>query len=319
MQENIPNRLIFIWFGKSFPLTNQIAVKSAVRMCNPEEVMLIHDGLSAEDDAVHDLTENYRVVLKEATEDWFDNLPEGGEVARSLFKNLSSPVSRSNILRLAVLWKLGGIYLDMDTITIRSLDPLRSHEGFCGCETVAVPGYMYKNLNPLKWVWTGFKVGFRNICRYLPKGYAFFKMMESFYDQSVNNAVLGSMAKNPFLEQAFLTIKEIPELAQGKRYRLGTHLLQELTKNKSSENMHVFDRSYFYPLGPEISVFWFRKNSARYCDKLIDDRTHVIHWYSSVQKKFMKQSIDAQYLAGNPTSAFAILSAEYIEPYTNNI
>ncbi len=305
--------MIFIWFGNSLPLACKIAVKSAVKLCDPSEVILVHEGLSMEDEGLHDLVHNHGVRSVPATKALFEGLPEGGEEAWLLFKSLTSPIPRSDILRMVLLWQFGGIYLDMDTITIKNLNPLRVYRGFCGCETIAVPGNLYAGRNPLRWIWSGVKVGARHLCRYFPKGFALFKIIEPMYKQGVNNAVIGSVAKNPFFEKAFLAVKEMPENARRKRYRLGPHLLQELTTNTTSEDMHVFDKTYFYPLGPEISVFWFRKNSADYVTEMISDQTHVVHWYGSVQQRFCKKSINVEYIKENPTSAFAALVNDYID------
>ncbi|MBN1222136.1 MAG: hypothetical protein JXB23_02725 [Candidatus Aminicenantes bacterium] len=293
-------------------MTNQIAIKSAVMQNQPDEVLLLHDGLSEGLMSASGLIKDCRMRLEEASEDWFDDLPRGGEEMRALYNAHTSPTAKANLLRLAVLWKLGGIYLDMDTVTIKSFDGLRKYRGFCGCETVAVPGDLLENANLITKGRVGIKLAFRELCVYIPKGYRLFKTFESLYAQSVNNAVMGSAPKNPFLEKAFSAIKEMPENERFKRYGLGTHLLQRLTKNTSSENMEVLDRSFFYPLGPVISYYWFKKNSGGYYDDLLQENTVAVHWYNTSLRKFRKRSLDIDYLKKNSSTAFAKLVSKYL-------
>ncbi len=312
MNYPIPNRLIFIWFGTSFPLANQLAIKSAVNCCNPDEVLLIQKGLSPETEGISDLVANYKVTLKDADESWFDDLPSGGATALRLFNTVQSPASKANLLRMASLWKLGGIYLDMDTICIKDFNELRKLNGFCATETVALPSTLFHSKNPFRWAAAGLRLGIREACVRLPYGYALFRVIEGLYTQAVNNAVIGSMPKNPVWEQALNTIESMPKDEQLKRFRLGTHLMQNLTKNKSIPNMEVLPPTWFYPLGPEISAFWFKKGYRNKLESMLQKETILIHWYNSVEKRFLKQTIDSSYLTDNPDCAFTKLAEKHL-------
>lgn len=46
----------------------------------------------------------------------------------------ASPAQRADLMRLEILWREGGIYVDTDCEPVRSLEPLRAHECFFGSE-----------------------------------------------------------------------------------------------------------------------------------------------------------------------------------------
>ncbi|MGL1902751.1 MAG: glycosyltransferase [Fibrobacterales bacterium] len=312
MEYKVPNRLIFIWFGSSFPLANQIAIKSAIHHCKPDETLLIQEGLTLDTEGIRELVEEHGVTLMDADASWFTDLPPGGNTALQLFNTLTSPASRANLLRMASLFKLGGIYLDMDTITTKSLDSLRTLDGFIGTETVALPGSLFHSKNPLKWIAAGLRMAARELCVRIPYGYQLFKLIEPLYHQAVNNAVIGSKPGNPVWVTAFDTIEQMPQDERLKRFRLGTHLMQGLTGNRTIPNMTVFNFRYFYPLGPEISAFWFKSGYANQLNTMLRKETYLIHWYNSVEKRFLKQTIDREFLATHNNSPFYTMVKTYL-------
>lgn len=52
-----------------------------------------------------------------------ENLP-GGARRQELYEQLRSPAERSDILRLELLWRHGGVYVDSDFECLRSIEPL---------------------------------------------------------------------------------------------------------------------------------------------------------------------------------------------------
>ena len=79
--------------------------------------------------------ENYWRTARELHPDWDlrtwqDPIdPEGFESAH-LWPHVESGAQLAGLIRLEVLWKFGGIYLDMDVEPIRSLEPLLQTSGF---------------------------------------------------------------------------------------------------------------------------------------------------------------------------------------------
>lgn len=300
----IPNRLIFIWFGNSFPYTNILAIRSAIKANNPQEVLLLHKGLSKDTPELQEFFKLPEFKLQEAGLEWFDDLPDQG-LSKELFQELNSPASKANLLRLAALWKIGGVYLDTDTISTKSLADLRELEGFCGKEHVILPREFYLSKNPLKWIGVGVKMAIREVCARIPNGYKLFRYFDKYYSQSVNNAVIGSVPQNPLIKKAFQTISTLSHEEQRLRFRLGTHLMQGVTKNKTSIDFAVLGPNYFYPQGPEISAHWFKKGTRGKLDLLTTEHTYVVHWYNSVEARFLTEPITEEWVKNNPTTSFA--------------
>jgi len=306
----IPGRLVFIWFGSRLPVTARVAVRSAMSACRPDETLIVHQGL--EEGQVGDLVEA-GARLVPAGREWFEGLPGGGGAAARLYETLESPASRANLLRLAVLWKKGGVYLDTDTITLRDLDDLRRFDGFCGLEPVALPGDLFGSRNPVRWLAAGLRLALREGCVRMDSGVEVFRRLEPHFAHAVNNAVLGSRPGNPIIARAFELIERMDPASRERRYRLGTHLLQQLTHNRSGPDMEVLPAEYFYPLGPEISAHWFREGSASRVESLIGTETRIVHWYSSVEERVGLRRIDESYIRSHvDRTAFARLACEHL-------
>ena len=89
--------------------------------------------------------------------------------------------------------------------------------------------------------------------------------------------------------------------------------MQSLTGNRSSQDMEVLPAAYFYPLGPDISVHWFRDGSAGALDELVRTETRVVHWYSSVEERVGLRRIDERYIRSHAgRTAFARLACEHL-------
>jgi len=299
----IPNRIFFIWLGKNFPWSAGIAVLSALRIQKPEEVVVYSD-IELQGEGL-DLIKNERgIAFKIIAHSIFKDLGDNG-ICGELYNKVKSPASKANLLRLALLYKHGGIYLDTDTVFVKPVDDLLKFKGFCGTETVALPRELFKSINPFAYFICGLRFAWRFFCTYCPHGEQIFRKTERFFSRSANNAVLASEAKNPIIESAFEEINLMKESTRLRRYRLGTHLLQNITQNKSSEFMEVLPSCYFYPLGPEICRHYFLDGSRKRLDKILLPETRIVHWYNSVERRFLSEPLNAAWISKHPHSAFA--------------
>jgi hypothetical protein len=97
-----------------------------------------------------------------------DNLPED-PVRPEILERLRAPVERADILRLEILYRHGGVYLDGDLECLRPIDPVLEGEDFVGvCHKpgritntaiAAVPGHpmlgrALDEVNPMEMYWT---------------------------------------------------------------------------------------------------------------------------------------------------------------------
>ncbi len=296
----IPDRIIFVWLGRTLPPAALVAIRSARRACPWAEILVLHDGL--------DPPPEPGVAFEPVTDALFEDIPPA---ARRLYRALPSPTARSNILRLAALFRLGGIYLDTDTITIRDLSPLLRLRGFCGLEHVACPGTTWRSRSPLEWARTGILHAARLACTLAAPGLALFRRLERFYHLVASNAVMGSVPGNPLIARALAAMEDMPPSRQRRQYALGVHLLQTVTSNRSSPHMTVLPPPVFYPLGPDISMHWFRDGSADRLDDLLSPETYVVHWYSSSHARLGTRALDEAAILHGRT-AFSLLAAPYL-------
>jgi hypothetical protein len=301
----IPNRIFFIWLVKNFPWSAGVAVLSALRAQKPEEI-IVYSDIELQSEGFDLIKGEKGIAFKIIDSSVFKDLGDNG-VCEELYSKVKSPASKANLLRLALLYKYGGIYLDTDTVFIKPIDDLLSFKGFCGKETVALPIELFESINPFAYLICGLQFVWRFFCTYYPGGEQIFRKTEKFFSQSANNAVLASEAKNPIIAKAFEEINFMKESTRLRRYRLGTHLLQSITQNKSSEFMEVLPSCYFYPLGPEICRHYFLDGTTKRLNKILLPETRIVHWYNSVERRFLNEPLNAAWLDKHPHSAFAEL------------
>ena len=229
-----------------------------------------------------------KIELRHFTPDTvFARLGGRGEALQRLFDTLVQPAARANMVRAALLYSEGGVYLDTDTITTQSLAPLRASYGvFFGEEHVVLPAHVARSINPLARIGALLKDGVRDICRRMPHGWRTFRKIAPYYAVSANNAVLASAPGHPFIGELLDRMVTMPKKRQLVRYALGTHLLQEVARDlRGSDDVFVAAPDVFYPLGPEVSQHWFRSGSADDINALLLPDTRVVHWYASVRTK----------------------------------
>ena len=307
----IPNRIVFIWLGRHLPWSAGLALRSASRVQQPDELVLYHEGLEEAGEGWELVRGLPHLRLVEVSPSLFEGLGDEGHALR-LFKEMKSPATRANLLRLAVLYREGGVYLDTDVVALRPWHDLLGQEGFCGTEPVALPSDLFGSLNPLRWAACGLRFAWRELCVRLPRGEQYFRLFEGSFAPAANNAVIGARPGNELLAQAFRTIAAMDEKMRRKRFRLGTHLLQRLTGNRSTPAMTVYPAPYFFPVGPEVSCHWFRPGSAARLGGMVLPETRVVHWYNSVEARFLQEPLDAAWVRAHPSTAFAELARPYL-------
>lgn len=203
----------------------------------------------------------------------------------ALLERVSNPVARSNILRAAILHLHGGIYLDLDTITVRSLRPLLRDPQWVGLERIVWPGFVRRSRSPLlKLKSSGLSV-LRNALRIAPPGYRWFRHVEGWYYAGVNGAVLGSAPRQPLMASYLRAMANVPRALETRRHALGTHLLQAQVAAYTGNDLTLHEPEVFYPLGPEISEHWFRLRDHVDLNAAVSEQTRVVHWYASVRTR----------------------------------
>jgi hypothetical protein len=306
----IPATAHFIWLGSSFPWVYGLAARSAAQRGGFCRVVLHHEQpleqtpgyqLALASDAVE-----ARPLEPEAL---FLPLPRGKQLFE-LYRRLTQPAARSNMLRCAILYREGGVYLDTDTVTVADYGPLLAVGAFCGRESIALPGTLYGRRHPGPWMRAGALLAARELCRILPRGYRAFRRIEGLYTAAVNNAVLAAAPEHPLIAAMLDGMLALSPSQQLVRFALGTHLLQRKVAEYSGDDLEIHEPALFFPLGPEISQHWFRHQRRVRVEELLHERTVTVHWYASVRTSKLVPRIDARYVAENaerqPFSALAL-------------
>jgi hypothetical protein len=296
----IPACVNFCWIGARLPWAYVFAILSAAERGDLSEVILHHTD-ALEGGAELDALSNAAGVTLHRV-DPIAYLTQTGEALdvgnqlTLLYGRIASPVMRSDILRAAILFRQGGIYLDMDTVTVASLVPLLDAAQFVGCEYIVWPQFVRPSRSPALWARSLALDLMRKAMRRNKNGWKYFRRIERFYYRAVNNAVMGAEPNSNLIARylrAMLTVS--PERLQ-QAYSLGPELLQETIDQGERTDLVVHAPAVFYPLPPEISEHWFRIRDSVKLDTVVSAETRVVHWYASVRTKSRVASITPAYI-----------------------
>jgi glycosyl transferase-like sugar-binding protein len=308
----IPKVAHFIWLGPELLWVHRLALVSAAKHGGFERVLLHHDG-TLDARALEGLaaTPGVELAVLDAP-----GLVEaaGGSALVECYRELTTPAARVNVLRMALLAERGGVYLDTDTVTLRSFAPLLERGGvFCGTERLVFPGVQSSwlaRLHPAALA----RMAARDAFRRLPGGYAGFRAVERFYPTAVNNAVLGAEPGHALVRELVARAVRLPTARRRVRYALGTHLLQAVVRDFGGADLAVLPPPVFYPLGPEISEHWFRERKAVELDSVIAPETLLVHWYASVRTRSYVSHLDLAFVRTHAsTQLFAALARRALD------
>lgn len=293
----IPSTAHFVWYGNKLPYLHALAIRSAATHGDFDCVRLHHTDPLDEVPHVQALGElpNFQLV---ALEDRALCDQVVGPELSDLVTALEAPEARSNVIRTALLYRDGGVYLDMDTLTIRSFDEVRSAApGFVGQEHIVFPGEVVASRDPRVKAKAYLMTTLRDVYRRIPHGYRYFRRIEHYYHREVNGAIFGAIAGHPFWASYLNAMTAVPRERWNRPHALGTHLLQSVYKTYAGGDLHTFPPPYFYPLPPEISAHWFRfYRDGVDPTEVIDPRTCCVHWYASVRTKKIVATSDEKAL-----------------------
>lgn len=308
MTAPIPSIAHFVWFGRSFPWLNWLALRSAADRGGYERVVLHHaDDLSgapyfrdlAQDPGIECVRLDFLGLLESVAA----VAPGIVEVGASL-TDPSQNNMKSDLARFALLWLHGGVYLDTDTVSIAPLDDLRAAGGFfCGAHRLVWPWAVVKNRNPVRLGIGAVRSLGRDLLRRYPQGWRHFRRIEWLYPTEPNTAVLGAVPGHPVIGDLLKRAARVPpqQLARS-RGAVATDLLEEVVAGYRGDELRVYPPEVFYPLGPEISEHWFRMSPIhkplRLAEVLGPD-TRIVHWYASVRAKQIIPLFDAAYARAN--------------------
>ncbi len=297
---SIPARVHFCWIGPSLPWAYVFAILSAAARSGLPEIVLHHTDALKDGPELDALKQAQGVRLDRidaiaCLTDAGQSLGLGDGLA-ALYRGLDSPVKRTDILRAAILYRQGGIYLDLDTVTTASLRPLLGAVQFVGCEYIVWPHSMRASRSPVSWARALTLDLLRKVLRWTAGGWKGFRWVERLYFRGVNNAVMGAEPGARLFADYLRAMIAVPPEALKDAYALGPDLLQAAVDRYPHGDLTVHDPRVFYPLPPEISEHWFRACAAPRLDAVLSPETRVVHWYASVRTKSRVAQITPDYV-----------------------
>ncbi len=298
----IPKRTHFCWIGPRLPWAYAFAVLSAAARGGMDEVILHHTDALEDGPVLRALRQTPGIRLSH-TDPRACLAPVQaalglGEGLTELYFRLSSPVMRADVLRAAILYSQGGVYLDLDTLTVAPLAPLLGVEQFIGQEYIVWPHWVRSSRSP--WVWARHLTldAMRKAMRRAPQGWRAFRHVQGLYFRGVNNAVMGGAPGAPLFEIYLRAMAALPPARLAEPYALGPDLLQAIVDRDPPPGLTSHAPEVFYPLPPEISEHWFRPcaDSGAALGAVLGPDTRVAHWYASVRTKSRVAQISPGYV-----------------------
>ena len=300
---SIPAKLHFCWIGPRLPWAYVFAILSAVERSELRDITLHHTDKLEEDEPLRQLRSVQCVRLQAIDAKRF--LLQTGQAIglddqlAQLYTTLELSVMRADLLRAAILYTNGGLYLDLDTLTVASLRPLLVTKAFLGSDIIVWPSYIRQSRSPLLWFRHLLLDVIRKVCRWAPFGWQAFRRLQTFYVRNVTNAIMGAEPHSPFFADYLKSMALKPTSQLINKYALGPTLLQEIADRYTASELHIQEPSVFSPLPPEVSEHWFHilRRPALY--SVLLPETRVVHWYASVRTSRLVAQITPAYILKN--------------------
>lgn len=325
----IPNQAHFIWIGPNFPWLYYLSVYSAAKNGGFDRIFVHHKYLGADEKFFYGLGKLPGVILQELD---FDKIfSSENQLLFRLGKQRNlierSPLIQSDILRYAILYLHGGVYLDLDIVVLRPFKELLlriDRPAFLGREKILFPKHIVHPANiraRLKKLRSLLLVKLRNMCERIPHGYVFYNKLKA-YVPTVNGAVFGSEKTGDFVTGVIEKLNQYGAVEMNIPLKPGPFSLQEaVTDPNMASCVEILQPDCFYPSAPGITKHLFRRYKRVDIDKFCDlSDSYLIHWYSSSSmfraSKISIQDIDCEYLNANKGS---LLFGDMLQKYVDGV
>lgn len=270
-----------VWIGDRLPWFARLAVESAI-VAMPSTTVTLHSVITHPEGRHVRALERFPQFERRV---WplrsiFERCPGGAEPWLALLERTSgAPAAVSNLVRLAVLERFGGVYLDTDTIVVAPLDdpdlvgPYVGTELVWECNRRRVNGEMRVRdvVGAAPWAvsrWIQFADA-----RLVGGRLGLADRWHPGLRLQVNNAVIGAPAHSPFLVDALRRAERVEQPAA--RFALGPSLLDDAARERP-DLVTMLDPARFYAIPPGQSRRWFDDVTLR-----LPEQAQVIHYVAS--------------------------------------
>ncbi|NQW62835.1 MAG: hypothetical protein HQ461_08390 [Deltaproteobacteria bacterium] len=263
----IPNRFVLLWTGSEFPLHCRLAVESLLQV-DPDCAVEVHLFGEEPLEAPHfkPLLGRDRVTLHRISLDTvFQATGDLAAPLRALYSRIpaSARSAQSNLLRYAILYDRGGIYVDFDILALHDFRHLLHHAAFVGEEQVwkvnkarvegrrepwmVAPTLSYLAAYALSRGWS--LAGGRS----LAGSWLVRKLDAAWSRPNLNNAVIGAEPRSAFVRRLLVAALDA---SPTRRFALGPTLISDAWQADSSE-VERLPSSAFYFEPPTYSFRFF--------------------------------------------------------------
>jgi Glycosyltransferase sugar-binding region containing DXD motif len=303
----------FIWTGSGFALSHRLAVESLL-LTNPDFYVTLHliGDPSPRSPDIDALRGHPRVEIRPATARDVLARCEQDQTVWQTYQRIPTTAAsaQSNLLRYAILWSEGGIYLDLDVLVLRSLAPLRTAACTLGTELVwrADEARVAGQLAP--WMITPSVAFIAALAlrradvalgTWMPPGWQ--RWLEPHWSTTQpNNAVIAATPRAPFVTAL---LERAPRVDASVRFRLGPTLVTEVARQRPDDVMLLPpDRLYFVP--PSQSFRFFADRQLQ-----VPATAMLLHYVSSNHRREL-QAVARGGLQALPPSLFRRLATDVL-------
>lgn len=266
MNRQIDERFFYVWSGENFSFVNLLSIASVLSH-HPEARICVVVDAYPNSSYFDELRSHPNVDLRLVDPDvLFSQLPAEFEHVESIFHSLPKGAlsARSNIIRYALLYLHGGVYLDFDVLLLKPFTSLLANTSFIGEEIVWADNHarlrgsrsIFLHPQNILWAFTQLVLRFDSFVfrGRLQIGHLLHKSFRLWSRRQLNNAVMGSVAESQFLSLVLWHLRDAdPEI----RYSTGPTLVQKVAELKNHEAT-ILPTEAFYCVPPGQSFRMFR-------------------------------------------------------------
>ena len=278
----VPGRVHFVWTGPGFALGQRLAIDS-VRLTNPElEVVLHLVGACPPTTELERLHVRSGVTIRErSANEVLAAADDHGQLLETYQRIPARAASaQSNLLRYAILWQEGGIYLDLDVLVLRSLSSLRSQPCTLGAELVwradeaRVAGELdWWMLRPALAFASAQALRRGGVAVGAPVPERWHRWLEGAWSLAQpNNAVIAAAPRAPFVGAL---LSRAPQVDATVRFRLGPTLVREVAQAQPHA-VRLLPPEALYCVPPSQSFRFFHDRRLT-----LPEQALLIHYVSS--------------------------------------
>jgi len=320
----IPNHFSFVWDDNFLPYTAYLAMRAVASRAAPDAIYLLKtpelDGvenferLRREIDCLRPVNIDLPAWLEQA------DLPCARELldAHAFLQERKYHSAVSDLLRALFLYLNGGVYLDTDTIALRSFAPLLSGGAFLAEEHILVDSRAFKKNSRWRYLRTAPLTLARDVCSRPAWGVALFQRLAPLYTLAVHNATMGFRPRHPLVRAQLLRIAACYRDRPRRYSLLGPDALQDLIGETKYDDLVILPPRCFSPLGPVMTYQYFHPRRAKALAalerRLIHDDTYAIHWSNNGTIAKIVPKNDADLAALQHQQLFSRIAARAIFP-----